>query len=133
MSGLPCCSQAASARSICFDRQLFRGGSSGSWGSSWPADPTCRRPALYRYYQAHFGWAPPAKDTCANTFAFLNAGNDFAKTPLGQVDPERVYAIDYLLAEANQNLVSRWGHSMLRLVICAPGRPRVRWAGSASR
>ncbi|WP_339529484.1 DUF4105 domain-containing protein [Pseudomonas mucidolens] len=89
-------------------------------------DPSyaCRRPALYRYYQAHFGWAPPIKDTCAKTFAFLNAGNDFAKTPLGQVDPERVYAIDYLLAEANQNLVSRWGHSMLRLVICAPGRPR---------
>ena len=89
-------------------------------------DPSyaCRRPALYRYYQAHFGWAPPAKDTCANTFAFLNAGNDFAKTPLGQVDPERVYAIDYLLAEANQEWASRWGHSMLRLVICAPGRPR---------
>ncbi|MDP2146375.1 MAG: hypothetical protein Q8J91_06785, partial [Pseudomonas sp.] len=55
-------------------------------------DPSyaCRRPALYRYYQAHFGWAPPAKDTCANTVAVLNAGNDFAKTPLGQVDPERV-------------------------------------------
>ncbi|MGQ7860093.1 DUF4105 domain-containing protein [Pseudomonas yamanorum] len=89
-------------------------------------DPSyaCRRPSLYRYYKEHFGWAPPAKDTCAKTYAFLNAGNDFAKTPLGQVDPERVYEIDYLLAEANQNLVSRWGHSMLRLVICAPGRPR---------
>ena len=89
-------------------------------------DPSyaCRRPALYRYYKARFGWAPPAKDTCSNTFAFLNAGNDFAKQPLGQVDPERVYAVDYLLAEANQNWVSRWGHSMLRLVICAPGRPR---------
>ncbi|WP_236192580.1 DUF7844 domain-containing protein [Pseudomonas glycinae] len=89
-------------------------------------DPSyaCRRPALYRYYQQHFGWAPPAKDECAKTFAFLNAGNDFAKQPLGQVDPERVYAVDYLLAEANQNWVSRWGHSMLRLVICAPGRPR---------
>ncbi|MFJ2281545.1 DUF4105 domain-containing protein [Pseudomonas sp. NPDC087803] len=89
-------------------------------------DPSyaCRRPALYRYYQERFGWAPPAKDTCSNTFAFLNAGNDFAKQPLGQVDPERVYAVDYLLAEANQNWVSRWGHSMLRLVICAPGRPR---------
>ncbi|VVQ11353.1 hypothetical protein PS918_05337 [Pseudomonas fluorescens] len=84
----------------------------------------CRRPALYRYYKAHFGWAPAAKDSCGKTFAFLNAGNDFAKTPLGQVDPERVYAVDYLLAEANQNWVSRWGHSMLRLVICAPGRPR---------
>jgi len=89
-------------------------------------DPSyaCRRPALYRYYQEHFGWAPATKDTCAKTVAFLNAGNDFAKQPLGQVDPERVYAIDYLLAEANQNWVSRWGHSMLRLVICAPGRPR---------
>ncbi|WP_458128947.1 DUF7844 domain-containing protein [Pseudomonas sp. Z2-11] len=89
-------------------------------------DPSyaCRRPALYRYYQGHVGWAPAAKDTCAQSFAFLNAGNDFAKTPLGKVDPERVYAIDYLLAEANQNWVSRWGHSMLRLVICAPGRPR---------
>lgn len=89
-------------------------------------DPSyaCRRPALYQYYQDHFGWAPPAKDTCSKTFAFLNAGNDFAKQPLGQVDPERVYAVDYLLAEANQNWVSRWGHSMLRLVICAPGRPR---------
>ena len=89
-------------------------------------DPSyaCRRPALYRYYQEHFGWAPAAKATCAKSFAFLNAGNDFAKQPLGQVDPERVYAVDYLLAEANQNWVSRWGHSMLRLVICAPGRPR---------
>lgn len=89
-------------------------------------DPSyaCRRPALYRYYKERFGWAPAAKDTCSNTFAFLNAGNDFAKQPLGQVDPERVYAVDYLLAEANQNWVSRWGHSMLRLVICAPGRPR---------
>ena len=89
-------------------------------------DPSyaCRRPALFRYYKDHFGWAPPEQDTCASTYAFLNAGNDFAKTPLGQIDPERVYEIDYLLAEANQNLVSRWGHSMLRLVICAPGRPR---------
>ncbi|MDQ3201482.1 MAG: DUF4105 domain-containing protein [Pseudomonadota bacterium] len=89
-------------------------------------DPSyaCRRPALYRYYKDHFGWAPPDKAACGKSFAFLNAGNDFAKQPLGQVDPERVYAVDYLLAEANQNWVSRWGHSMLRLVICAPGRPR---------
>ena len=84
----------------------------------------CRRPALYRYYKDHFGWAPAAKDDCPKSFPFLNAGNDFAKQPLGTVDPERVYAVDYLLAEANQEWASRWGHSMLRLVICAPGRPR---------
>ena len=84
----------------------------------------CRRPALYRYYKERFGWAPAAKDECPKAFPFLNAGNDFGKQPLGSVDPERVYAVDYLLAEANQEWASRWGHSMLRLVICAPGRPR---------
>ncbi|WP_095159021.1 DUF4105 domain-containing protein [Pseudomonas sp. Irchel 3E13] len=88
-------------------------------------DPSyaCRRPALQAYLSKHFGWAP-AHSACEPALPFLNAGNDFAKQPLGQIDPERVYAVDYLLAEANQNWVSRWGHSMLRLVICAPGRPR---------
>ncbi|MBK5005694.1 DUF7844 domain-containing protein [Pseudomonas sp. S32] len=88
-------------------------------------DPSygCRRPALNQYLREHFGWAPP-QDTCAKTLPFINAGSDFARQPLGEVDPERVYEVDFLLAEANQNLVSRWGHSMLRLVICKPGRPR---------
>jgi hypothetical protein len=84
----------------------------------------CRRPALYGYYKAHFGWAPAKKDECPSFLPYLNAGSDFGRQPLGKLDPERVYAVDYLLAEANQNWVSRWGHSMLRLVICKPGRPR---------
>jgi hypothetical protein len=89
-------------------------------------DPSygCRRPALFEYFQAHFGWAPARQASCPTTLPYLNAGSDFAKEPLGHIDPERVYEVDYLLAEANQNWVSRWGHSMLRLVICAPGRPR---------
>lgn len=84
----------------------------------------CRRPALYDYYKQVFNWAPAKKDECPTSYPYLNAGNDFAREPLGKLDPERVYEVDYLLAEANQNLVSRWGHSMLRLVICKPGRPR---------
>ncbi|MGY4491432.1 DUF7844 domain-containing protein [Pseudomonas sp. TE3610] len=84
----------------------------------------CRRPELYEYLKNHFGWAPANAAQCQTALPFLNAGNDFGRTPLGSIDPERVYEVDYLLAEANQNWVSRWGHSMLRLVICAPGRPR---------
>ncbi|GAB3373076.1 DUF4105 domain-containing protein [Azotobacter armeniacus] len=84
----------------------------------------CRRPSLYRYFRDHFGWAPAARAECPPTYPYLNAGRDFARRPLGQLDPERVYEVDYLFAEANDNWVSRWGHSMLRLVICAPGRPR---------
>lgn len=89
-------------------------------------DPSyaCRRPSLARYLSQHFAWTPPQQQTCAEALAYLNAGRDFARQPLGWLDPARVYQVDYLLAEANQQWASRWGHSMLRLVICAPGRPR---------
>ncbi|MGP0173757.1 DUF7844 domain-containing protein [Pseudomonas sp. NCHU5208] len=88
-------------------------------------DPSyaCRRPSLARYFREHFDWAAPSQP-CAEGYAYLNAGRDFARQPLARIDPERVYAVDYLLAEANDAWMSRWGHSMLRLVICAPGRPR---------
>lgn len=89
-------------------------------------DPTypCRRPELYAYLRDHFAWSPAKTAQCPASLPFLNAGSDFGREPLGMIDPERVYEVDYVLAEANQNWVSRWGHSMLRLVICAPGRPR---------
>lgn len=88
-------------------------------------DPSyaCRRPSLARYFREHFDWAPPS-EPCASDYPYLNAGRDFAQQPLGRLDPERVYQVDYLLAEANDAWMSRWGHSMLRLVVCAPGRPR---------
>ncbi|MNQ42625.1 hypothetical protein D3C85_563310 [compost metagenome] len=85
----------------------------------------CRRPSLARHLREHFGgWTAPRQQPCVDAYAYLNAGRDFARQPLGTLDPERVYQVDYLLAEANQQWASRWGHSMLRLVICAPGRPR---------
>ena len=88
-------------------------------------DPSyaCRRPSLARYFRRHFNWTP-ASAPCASDLPYLNAGRDFAVQPLGRLDPERVYEVDYLLAEANDAWMSRWGHSMLRLVVCAPGRPR---------
>ena len=81
----------------------------------------CRRPALYRHFAAHFGSHPPPAE-CAPDFVVLQASAEPDLPPLLQLDPERVYAVDYLLAEGNEKPLSRWGHSMLRLVICAPGR-----------
>ena len=89
-------------------------------------DPSyaCRRPLLHQFFREHFGWQPDDVAPCRRGLPILNAGHDFARTPLLALDPERVYAVDYLFAEANDAWVSRWGHSMLRLVVCAPGRPR---------
>ncbi len=81
----------------------------------------CRRPALARYFAARFDWQPPSAG-CAPGLVFLQAGQDAATTGFEQIDPARVYAIDYLLAEGNDAPMSRWGHAMLRLVVCAPGR-----------
>lgn len=79
----------------------------------------CRRPALHRYFSEHFRWNPPT-NACLPELPYLQAED--GEPPLLQLDPVRVYAVDYLLAEGNDKPMSRWGHSMLRLVICAPGR-----------
>lgn len=38
------------------------------------------------------------------------------------IDPKRVYQVHYLFAGKGQALMSRWGHAMFRLVVCAPFR-----------
>ncbi|WNH50293.1 DUF4105 domain-containing protein [Stenotrophomonas aracearum] len=86
------------------------------------ADFACRRPALAAWYAAGIGAGPQAG--CAGTVPLVQAGDTTGEASLLELDPRRVYAVDYLLAEGNDQLMSRWGHSMLRLVICAPGRPR---------
>ncbi|MFN3579892.1 MAG: DUF4105 domain-containing protein [Pseudomonas sp.] len=83
----------------------------------------CRRPGLHTYFSEHFGWAPSAVAECAPGLPYINGGLDLDRQVLGQLDEERIYQVHYLLAEPDGALVSRWGHSMLRVVICAPGRP----------
>ncbi|WP_367345798.1 DUF4105 domain-containing protein [Stenotrophomonas bentonitica] len=85
-------------------------------------DFACRRPALAAWYAAEIGAGPQAG--CGGTVPLVQAGDTTGEASLLELDPQRVYAVDYLLAEGNDQLMSRWGHSMLRLVICAPGRPR---------
>ncbi|MEN5117208.1 DUF4105 domain-containing protein [Luteimonas sp. TWI662] len=83
----------------------------------------CRRPALHAYFTAHFAWAPPAAD-CAGGLPFIEAEPQAQEDGhlLLELDPARVWSVEYLFAEGNAQPMSRWGHSMLRLVICAPGR-----------
>ena len=81
----------------------------------------CRRPALHRYFAAHFD-LPTTVAACAPGLPFLDVDAEAGDASLLALDPSRVYAVDYLLAEGNTQAMSRWGHSMLRLVICAPGR-----------
>ncbi|KAF1697800.1 DUF4105 domain-containing protein [Pseudoxanthomonas koreensis] len=88
-------------------------------------DYRCRRPALQAWFDARFGVAvdADAAAACAPGLQFVrDAVREFGEP--ATLDPERIFEIDYLLAEGNQQPMSRWGHSMLRIVVCAPGRPR---------
>ena len=85
-------------------------------------DYACRRPQLAAYFDAHFGRQSPGPAAgCAPGLAFVRdaIGHEQAWREL---DPRRIHRVDYLLAEGNQQWASRFGHSMLRLVLCAPGR-----------
>lgn len=80
----------------------------------------CRRPALHRYFSERMGSKGDSAQ-CASDFVYVDAG-DGGDEALAALDPRRVYEVDYLLADSNDQVMSRWGHSMLRLVVCAPGR-----------
>lgn len=81
----------------------------------------CRRPTLAAWLQRHFDWAPAHTRQCPTRLPYLNAGLE-AGPALAWLDPERIHQAHYLLAEPDRSWAGRWGHSMLRLVICAPGR-----------
>ncbi|MEN5204164.1 DUF4105 domain-containing protein [Stenotrophomonas sp. TWI700] len=83
----------------------------------------CRRPAVAAWFAEHLGPIAHAVD-CDTRLPLMQAEEEAGAATLLELDPARVYGVDYLLAEGNDQLMSRWGHSMLRLVICAPGRPR---------
>lgn len=86
-------------------------------------DYACRRPLLHAWFAETLG-APRQLGAaqCPQALPFMQAGEQEGQADLLDLDPARVYEIDYLLAEGNEKLMSRWGHSMLRLVVCAPGR-----------
>ncbi len=88
-------------------------------------DYRCRRPALQAYFDARFdvAGAADAAGACAPGLPFVRDAVRESGGP-AMLDPERIFEVDYLLAEGNARPLSRWGHSMLRLVVCAPGRPR---------
>lgn len=85
-------------------------------------DYRCRRPALHAWFDTRLGAPQRAASACATALPYLQADSKEGEVSLLTLDPARVYAVDYLLAEGNAQAMSRWGHSMLRLVICAPGR-----------
>ncbi|MEK7692545.1 MAG: DUF4105 domain-containing protein [Bdellovibrionota bacterium] len=86
----------------------------------------CRRPLLYRYFLGRMG-APVRNSSCVKSSQWQVSTSDGAgiTKKLESIDPARVFRIDYFQAMEAKALMSRWGHSMFRVIVCAPTRPEV--------
>lgn len=91
--------------------------------TSFLVDPTyqCRKPAFQRYFAKLTGAVPFAPSECEKTTHLYTSSAGWKI----DIAPEKVYQVHYLFAAKGEELMSRWGHSMLRLVVCAPQRTTV--------
>ena len=81
----------------------------------------CRRPGQYDYFAQKFSYQPFPTQQCSPLKQLL-VTKPGRRGSLVNLDPERVYQIHYLLAGRRGFLTSAFGHSLLRLVVCAPER-----------
>lgn len=84
-------------------------------------DYPCRRPTLTRYFDSVFGLNKYDTRSCRpNQIISVQNRASAHKVPLSyaSLDPRRVYQVHYLFAGKGPQMMSRWGHSMFRLVMC---------------
>jgi hypothetical protein len=82
----------------------------------------CRKPATAKFLSQRFNI--PLAGTCEKNYQVINQSaylEDNYQTTTS-LNPSRIYQIHYLFAGKGKGLMSRWGHSMFRLVVCAPHR-----------
>ncbi len=80
----------------------------------------CRKPALFMYYQQLLGVDPfPNRNCELNQTVMLSTSQGFIPVKL---DIARIYRVDYLMASPGTDLSSGFGHSMFRIIMCAPDR-----------
>lgn len=83
----------------------------------------CRKPTMYRLFSSHFQHVPFEGVNCDGALSFVIPNNGADPAQMMNIDPSRVYQVHYLLADKGDAMMSGWGHAMIRLVICAPGKP----------
>lgn len=90
-------------------------------GEFFLLDPAyrCRMPASYGFFASALGEQPFRQVACQQRTTVYDGAEPI------DIDPSRVYAVHYLWASEGRGAQSRFGHAMLRLVICAPWRKSV--------
>lgn len=83
----------------------------------------CRKPLYYDFYSQELNLSPNADSTCEATQKVPSFNADNIRE-LKDFKIENLYQVHYLLAGKGDAAMSRFGHSMFRLVMCAPGKEK---------
>jgi len=83
----------------------------------------CRRPTYNDFYQKILGSSPFISNECEMNKKITIVSQSIDGKPIftRDIDSSRIYQIHYLFAGKGKEMMSRWGHAMFRLIICAPG------------
>ncbi len=97
----------------------------------------CRRETYYEFYSSALGATPNADSRCESVkkimvtseAAVVTAKNESLaaaqeESLVRDMDFSRLYQVHYLFAGKGDAVMSRFGHSMFRLVFCAPGKEK---------
>ena len=80
----------------------------------------CRKPSMFNFYKNLLGVDPYPNRSCnVSDKIMVSSPNGYSQSSLLN---NRIYRIDYLLASPGQGISSGFGHSMFRIVTCAPER-----------
>jgi hypothetical protein len=85
----------------------------------------CRKPSLHRYFVQAFSHEPFPGVKCDQETRVPSLRLGDGRIQFFDLNPDRIYQVHYLFAGKGKNIMSRWGHSMLRIVTCAPHRREV--------
>jgi Domain of unknown function (DUF4105) len=85
-------------------------------------DFQCRRPAMARFLAGKLGLSLNNECSKNQKIILQSAFMEDSYQKVVDLAPKNIYQIHYLFAGKGRAMMSRWGHAMFRLVICAPFR-----------
>lgn len=90
------------------------------------AEYKCRKPSMYNYIAKTLDYAPFENESCEQEYRLvptISMDGNIERQKI--LDPSKLYEVHYFFAGQGKSMMSRWGHAMLRLVMCAPSRTEV--------
>ncbi len=86
----------------------------------------CRKPSMAKFFAEELNLAQSQNSHCDINKKIVMTSQNIASTPIlvRDLDFSRLYEIHYLFAGKGEEVMSRFGHAMFRLVFCAKGKAK---------